>query len=136
MNPPHDKAEYETGEQALNAAIMEHPWMDFYLVSLDETHATVRGTLDISCGYQLQIEFIGVGFIDCPVSWKSDTGSMVFSSPLPETLPVDARQRFFDNNRGDVYRFTVEGFHGPWFAHIVAEEMRFLRSDKLAYLPW
>ena len=42
MNLPDDKTEYEAGEQALNAAIMEHPWMDFYLVSLDETYAVVR----------------------------------------------------------------------------------------------
>lgn len=42
MNLPDDEAEYETGEQALNAAIRKHPWMDFYLVSVDETHAVVR----------------------------------------------------------------------------------------------
>ncbi|MEZ2218760.1 hypothetical protein [Rhizobium sp. RCC_161_2] len=136
MNLPDEKAEYETGEQALNAAIVEYPWMDFYLVSLDETHAVVRGTVDISYGYQLHIEFIGVGFIDCPMSWKSDTGSEVFSRSSPETLPDDTRKRFFDNNGGDVFRFTIEGFHGPLFAYIVAEEMRFRRSHELVYLPW
>ncbi|MFV0678189.1 hypothetical protein [Variovorax sp. tm] len=128
--------DYKTGEQALNAAIMEHPWMDFYLVSLDETCAIVRGTLDMSYGYQLQIEFTDVGYIDCPTNWKTDTSSEVFSRLPPEALPDDARKRYFDNNGGDVFRFAVEGFHGPWFAHIVAKEMRFLSSEGQAYLPW
>lgn len=136
MNLPDDKTEYEAGEQALNAAIMEHPWMDFYLVSLDETYAVVRGTLDMSYGYQLQIEFIDVGFIDCPMSWKSDTSAEVFSRCLPETLPDDRRKRFFDNNGGDAFRFTIKGFDSTWFAYIVAKGMRFRRSDELAYLPW
>jgi len=128
--------DYKTDERVLNAAIMEHPWMDFYLVSLDETRALVRGTLDISYGYQLQIEFIGVGYIDCPASWKTNTGKRVFSKPSPETLPDEMRQRLFDNNGGDVFRFAVDGFHGPWFAHIVAREMRFKSSLGQAYLPW
>lgn len=128
--------DYKIGEQALNAAIMGHPWMDFYLVSLDETRAVVRGTLDMSYGYQLQIEFIGVGYIDCPTSWKTDTSSEVFSKLPPEALPKEARERFFDNNGGEAFRFAVEGFHGPWFAHIVAKEMRFLNSEGQAYLPW
>ncbi|SOD21488.1 hypothetical protein SAMN05518800_0051 [Variovorax sp. YR752] len=128
--------DYKTDEQALNAAIMAHPWMDFYLVSLDETCAVVRGTLDMSCGYQLQIEFTDVGYIDCPTSWKTDTGSEVFSKLPPEALPEDTRKRYFDNNGGDVFRFAVEGFHGPWFAHVVAREMRFLNSEGQVYLPW
>lgn len=128
--------DYKTGEQALNEAIRAHPWMDFYLVSLDETHAVVRGTLDMSYGYQIQVEFTEVGYIDCPTSWKTDTASEVFSRPPREALPEDARQRFFDNNGGEVFRFAVEGFHGPWFAHIVAREMRFTCSEGQAYLPW
>ncbi|MFC4761823.1 hypothetical protein [Dyella koreensis] len=136
MNPADDKTEYETDEQALNSAIMEHPWMDFYLVSLDEARAVLRGTLDMSYGYQMQIEFMGVGYVDCPISWKSDTGSEVFSKLLPGALPDDTRKRFFDNNGGSVFRFTIEGFHGPWSAYFVAEEMRFRRSEKRTYLPW
>nr|WP_298097924.1 hypothetical protein [uncultured Shinella sp.] len=128
--------DHKTHERALNAAIMEYPWMDFYLVSLDETRALIRGTLDISRGYQLQIELIGVGYIDCPASWKTDTGREVFSKPLPETLPDELRQRLFDNSAGDVFRFAVDGFHGPWFAYIVAMDMRFESSKGQAYLPW
>ncbi len=128
--------DHKTGEQALNETIMEYPWMDFYLVSLDETRALVRGTLDISYGYQLQIEFVGVGYIDCPASWKTDTGKEVFSRPLPEMLPDELRRRLFDNNGGEVFRFAVDGFHGPWFAYIVAREMRFESSLGQAYLPW
>jgi hypothetical protein len=128
--------DYKTGEQSLNAAIRAHPWMDFYLVSLDEIRAVVRGTLDMSYGYQLEIEFMGVGYIDCPTSWKTETGSEVFSRVDPATLPDSARERFFDNNGGEVFRFIVEGVHGPWFAHIVAQEMRFQCSEGQAYLPW
>ncbi|WP_246683537.1 hypothetical protein [Labrys sp. KNU-23] len=105
--------DHRTDGQALNVAIMKHPWMDFYLVSLDETRALIRGTLDISYGYHLHIEFIGVGYIDCPISWKTDTGKEVFSQPSPETLPDEVRQRLFDNNDGDVFRFAIDGFHGP-----------------------
>lgn len=128
--------DYRTGEQALNAAIMAHPWMDFYLVGFDETRAVIRGTLDMSYGYQLQIEFTGVGYIDCPTSWKTDTRSEVFSRPDPATLPEEARNRFFDNGGGEVFRFAVNGFCGPWFAYIVAQEMRFQGSEGPAYLPW
>ncbi|MET3496468.1 hypothetical protein [Variovorax boronicumulans] len=128
--------DYQTGEQALNAAIMEHPWMDFYLVSYDEVSVIVRGTLDITQGYQLQIEFTDVGYIDCPIAWKTDTESEVFSKPDPSTLPEETRQRFFDNNAGEVYRFVVSGFSGPWFAHIVASTMRFYSAKSGEYLKW
>ncbi len=128
--------EYQTGEQTLNSAIMEHPWMDFYLVSYDEISVIVRGTLDVTCGYQLQIEFTNVGYIDCPISWNSDTESEVFSKPDPTTLPEETRQRFFDNNPGDVFRFVVSGFNRPWFAHIVASDMRFYGTEGGEYLKW
>jgi hypothetical protein len=128
--------DYKTGEQALDVAIRAYPWMDFHLVAYDEVSLIVRGTLDLSYGYQLQIEFGDVGYLDCPMTWRTATHAQVFSKVDPATLRDDARERFFDGNGGEVFRFAVEGVHRPWFAHVVAARMRFFAAAHGEYLSW
>ena len=53
-----------------NLLIKKFPWIDFFIVSLDEHKMVIFGTMDSSFGKQVEIIMENVCYIDMPTSWK------------------------------------------------------------------
>ncbi|MPM83908.1 hypothetical protein SDC9_130978 [bioreactor metagenome] len=121
----------------INDCLKKYPWMDFYVVGLNEIEMIIYATMDSSQGYQLSISLNDVSYIDMPMRWKIDTEeeypikSIFFSSM--EKKDVD---RFLDNGAGNLYCFSAETVLGKAEYHIAAKNLTFTDYGVHNYQRW
>jgi hypothetical protein len=121
----------------LNGVIKRELWYDFYIVKLDEQQICVRGTLDATYGFCLEIVFRNVLYVEAPMQWKTNTKlDPVFSIMQDANLSAQQRRRFFNDGSGFVFSFTTDLFDSVEPCYIVAGDFSYLRASDEAGWLW
>jgi hypothetical protein len=120
----------------LNTVIKSQLWCDFFIVDFNERNLIVRGTQDATYGFNLEIEFQSVLYVDAPTQWKTNTKSdVVFKSIDSSDIDEKTQQRYFDNGSGVIFAFQAELFSGLQWVHVVASTVRFVFNGTATW-PW
>lgn len=121
----------------LDGLIRAEKWYDFYVASLTGTTLHVRGTLDATFGYNLDIHFDGVRYLDAPMQWKTDTEvDRVMKVFGKDDLDPALRRRFFDQGGEYAIGFLAECFDSQQWFFVVADDIAFTHGGKWDSWQW
>ena len=123
--------------EALNKIVKSEDWYDFNLMSFDGKDVVIRGTLDESLGYNLEIFLRNVNFINAPMDWKVDTSNSEVVGIFHEgDFDAETRKIYFDKFQDPMIGFYAEFFDVQKWIYFMAKDISFDYKGEWGKWAW
>ncbi len=123
--------------EALNKIVKSEDWYDFNLMSFDGKDVVIRGTLDESLGYNLEIFLRDVNFINAPMDWKVDTSNSEVVGIFHEgDFDEETRKIYFDKFQDPMIGFYAEFFNVQNWIYFMAKNISFNYKGEWGQWAW